>query len=159
MVPSPIVTKDTILVDTLSFYSSTCQFTINDNNVPATDFQINGIEGWIIYEGPLESGELKVWYYALPIDFSNALKHKDVTLISTDTTAPPQFYSVSSSNASNDLFGANNLKKQGSISRGVTVGNAQSLSVQSTLNLQLDGQIAENLFLTGSISDDNIPFS
>ena len=151
------LSKDTIWVDTASFYSSTCDFRINGEKTDESNFQINGIDGWIIYKGD-KTGTLSISYYRLPVNFSEALKNKNENLISTDTTAPPQFYSVSSVNTSNDLFGANNLKKQGSISRGVTVGNAQSLSVQSTLNLQLDGQIAENLFLTGSISDDNIPF-
>ena len=86
--------------------------------------------------------------------------HKSPDLIVSDTVTQlnPFIYSVSSANPNDDLFGSSQLNKQGSISRWVTIGNAQNLSLQSALNLQLDGQIAPNLFLKGSISDDNVPF-
>ncbi|ABG59459.1 hypothetical protein [Cytophaga hutchinsonii] len=57
-----------------------------------------------------------------------------------------------------ELFSTPGINKTGVISRGLSVGNNQSVFVNSVLNLQLDGKLTENLTLTAVISDQNIPF-
>ncbi len=56
-----------------------------------------------------------------------------------------------------ELFDSN-IKKEGSLTRGVSVGNTQSVFVNSSLNLQLNGEIAKGLHLSATISDQNVPF-
>ncbi len=57
-----------------------------------------------------------------------------------------------------EIFQFNNMDSYGAISRGVTFGNRQNVFVNSALNLQLDGQLSENLFVSASITDQNVPF-
>ncbi len=57
-----------------------------------------------------------------------------------------------------ELFSTPGINKTGVISRGISVGNNQSVFVNSTLNLQLDGKLTDHLTLTAVISDQNIPF-
>lgn len=49
------------------------------------------------------------------------------------------------------------LYTSGILSRGISIGNAQDMSVDSYLNLQMRGMLSDNLFLYAHISDRNIP--
>jgi len=57
-----------------------------------------------------------------------------------------------------ELFTTPGINKTGTISRGISVGNNQSVFVNSTLNLQLDGRLSDHIMLTAVISDQNIPY-
>ncbi|MFD2786470.1 hypothetical protein [Hymenobacter rubripertinctus] len=50
------------------------------------------------------------------------------------------------------------INKTGNLSRGVSFGNAQNVFVNSSLNLQLDGKLTDQINLTAAISDQNVPF-
>ncbi len=49
------------------------------------------------------------------------------------------------------------LKTDGNLSRGINIGNKQDLVVNSSLNLRISGKIADDIRVTGVISDDNNP--
>ena len=55
------------------------------------------------------------------------------------------------------LFGSSSLNYSGSLSRGFSVGNSQSLVLNSNLNLQLNGDLGNGIKVVAAISDDNIP--
>ena len=57
-----------------------------------------------------------------------------------------------------ELFKSNKLAKNGSITRGISLGNRQDVFVNSALNLQVDGQISDDIHLTAVLSDQNVPF-
>lgn len=56
------------------------------------------------------------------------------------------------------LFKIEGLQKNGSLTRGIAFGNRQDVFVQSALNLQLEGNISEDLHLTAVLTDQNVPF-
>jgi hypothetical protein len=55
------------------------------------------------------------------------------------------------------LIASNNLDYNGSFSRGFSVGNTQSLVVNSKFDLQLQGEIGNGITINAAISDDNVP--
>ena len=57
-----------------------------------------------------------------------------------------------------EIFTSETLQKSGSVSRGVSFGNNQDVFVNSTLNLNLDGKLTDDLNIRASITDQNIPF-
>lgn len=153
--------SDTIKFDSISIYRSSFQAELNGQQLKHSDYWIDPIQArFFLKVANHPSDVLQLSYERMPFDISENLSLRDTSLIVPDSVedVKPFLYSVSATNENSDLFGSSKLNKQGSISRGVTVGNAQNLSLQSTLNLQLDGQIGPNLYMQGSISDNNIPF-
>lgn len=57
-----------------------------------------------------------------------------------------------------ELFSSPGIQKNGNISRGISFGNNQNVFVNSSLNLQLEGKLTEDVSITAVISDQNIPF-
>lgn len=49
------------------------------------------------------------------------------------------------------------IQKSGSLERGLTMGNNRSVSVNSGLRLQLEGDLGDGLKVVGAITDENIP--
>ncbi|MEX1001706.1 MAG: hypothetical protein WDZ35_06285 [Crocinitomicaceae bacterium] len=153
-------TQDTIQFDTVSVYRTGFVVQIGDKEIPQSDYFLDPLKALLKINSQQEADQIIIRYEPTPLNFNQQFFHKspDIIIPDTITDIDPYKFSVSTMEEDTDLFGSNKLSKQGSISRGVTVGNAQNLSLQSTLNLQLDGQIGPNLYLTGSISDNNIPF-
>ncbi len=65
-----------------------------------------------------------------------------------EETAPP---------GSDIFWETSRIRKSGSLSRGLTLGNNRGLSVTSGLRLQLEGDLGDGLKIVGAISDENIP--
>ena len=151
--------KDTITFDSISVYQFNFKVYVDSNLLNSNDYYLNPIKSQIYFKTNLSNHSIVLHYSKMPINLNYPYYHKSDTLILPDSAKynDTYVYSVTSKNTQ-DLFGSSSLHKQGSISRGVTVGNAQNLSLQSTLNLQLNGKIAPNLYMKGAISDNNIPF-
>ena len=58
----------------------------------------------------------------------------------------------------NEIFDFEGLNKNGSISRGISFGNSQDLSINSGFNLQFSGKLGNDLELNASMTDNNLPF-
>ena len=77
----------------------------------------------------------------------------------TFSYGPGKIYYVDEPRSANDgiFWETDKIKKSGSLSRGITVGNNRSLSLNSGLRLQLEGDLGDGLTIVGAISDENIP--
>ncbi len=97
-----------------------------------------------------------VEFRSFPFNFSQEYKNKDRDLI-TDNDRIYNPFRSDGNGPDDGMLALGDLEKRGSVSRGITVGNAQSLSVNSSLNLQLSGRLNERFSLLAAIADDNIP--
>lgn len=64
--------------------------------------------------------------------------------------------SANNTDVKKDYWGE--LKKSGSLGRGISVGNNQNATIQSGLNLQMDGKINEKVSLQAALTDRSAPF-
>jgi len=84
-------------------------------------------------------------------------KNRDISTYD-DTDIGIEIESRNTPQIKEELFDFEGIEKYGAITRGVSFGNRQSVFVNSSLNLQMNGQIADNLYVSAVITDQNIPY-
>lgn len=161
-----IPANDTLVLDTLSIQPQS--FSINSKKGQALDsncYKFSPLEGRIIFNKAAlkKQGILRDTFYCsylvFPFLFTQTHEHKDNNSIHPLKYGQMQgyVYQVDQNKSSTDPFDLGTLNKSGSISRGVTFGNSQSLSVNSALNLQLAGKLSNNVNVQVSATDNNLP--
>lgn len=95
-------------------------------------------------------------YRVFHLDYSQVYHNKSLSIITPSKKGYPSHIHVI---APIPEFTADDmaLVSSGSISRGFTMGNNQDFVLNSNLNLQLSGILAEGLEITANITDKNIP--
>lgn len=111
--------------------------------------------------GSLLTDSIEVCFKVLPAVFSkkylvDSTRYYDSTALftGTDSTLQPKGYA----DKRQELFDMGELNRSGQISRGISTGNTQNLSVNSSLNLNLEGKLSDDLNIRASITDQDIPF-
>ena len=129
--------KDTISIDTYTFNSSFNSIILNKK--PACD-TLEAI--FYTYNNLIRNNYFSKWG-----NYKN-LKAE-----------PNKPYKIDDFRNETDIFsGISNLDKNGSLTRGISVGNTQNAVFTSGLNLQLAGKINDELTLEASVTDNNLPF-
>ena len=148
-------TNDTLTLDSLTIFDNSFRAFCGDDEVLRSNFYFNPISRKFQFKGDCDDS-LYVSYRVFPLDFSKVYQQKDTSLIYRNKGEIKEYY-FQNNTESTDFFGGSSIQKSGSISRGVNFGNSQDLSVNSTLNLQLSGDVAENMKIRASVTDDNLP--
>lgn len=150
-----LAVTDTILLDTLSLVPGS----VFIENTDSSSYRINAGEAKLIWEPGKKPGidSVKISYRVFPLLFSKNYFHKDISLVEPGERGAVNPFSYALEKPRGDLLFMPGLNKQGSISRGISFGNNQDLSVNSNLNLQLSGRLTDNIHVLAAITDDNIP--
>ena len=101
---------------------------------------------------------LIVSYRVLPFQWDSKLSHLDSSQLKPAFDDNYIGFEINPyENQNNSLIEFNKLDYDGSFARGLSFGNNQSLVLNSSLNLQLAGDIGDDIKLLAAISDNNIP--
>jgi hypothetical protein len=152
---SVVVDNNPLILDSLTVYWPTLYVSINEHEI--FDFSIDTLNNALIFDKRLWGDTVQIRFRVLPTVLHGSFYNKDSSAIFNRKNALENPFMLSSNLKREDIFGSSSLKKSGSISRGINVGNVQDLSVNSTMNIQLNGEIAPNLNILASLTDDNIP--
>ncbi len=133
---------------------------------------VSGDNGTVNYHYDLNTGRftlndttsgqdsVEVCYQTIPYQFHkiytrrSLIDYKEDQLFENTAIKPPKRVSYQRE----ELFPTENFSKSGSLSRGISFGNTQNVVVNSTLNLQMEGALSDDLFIRASITDQNVPF-
>ncbi|MGD1960321.1 MAG: hypothetical protein ACFB2Y_15785 [Fulvivirga sp.] len=98
-----------------------------------------------------------VCYKVLPVSFHQRYFHRSLALYDSGALFkdPPNDPGILKRE---QLFDTPTINKSGSISRGISFGNNQDVFVNSTLNLNLDGKLTDDLNIRANITDQNVPY-
>ncbi len=111
----------------------------------------------LIWRATYPKEPVVISYRRLTYDFSRVYSNKDKQLMLREVEGIKNPFKYEALPKPSSSFQFNELQKQGSISRGISVGNNQNLGVNSNLNLQLSGQITDGVGIAAAISDNNVP--
>ena len=92
-----------------------------------------------------------------PFVLSNKYSKLNSEIIIDNTDNLNKLYKLSKSNLPKKYNNFSNIITNGSISRGVTVGSNQNSVLNSELDLQISGELSNNIKIKASIQDSNIP--
>lgn len=146
----------TYQLDSLSIYPNSFFISCGSDPFGAEGFKLDHASGKITILKAC-SDSLTVSYRVLPMNLGKSYFKRDTTLFYSQEKGERDQFLVTNNYSISDAFGGSSLTKKGSISRGVTFGNNQDFGVNSSLNLELAGDVTNNLKLVASVSDDNLP--
>jgi len=126
--------------------------------IPATYFNLNW-QGGILEPTPaLGCGFYQITYRVYSFSATQKFFHRNEQLsLSPDSILNPRADSRFDASLTDYIKGTDNLKKSGSIARGVAFGNNRDVSFTSGLNLQLSGELSEGVNILAVVSDKNNP--
>lgn len=150
-----VVQSDSSVLDSLSIVPSSFKI-IPDPSDSA--FRLDHMRATVHWSQSMYGKKVRITYRTFPFNWTTEVRRRDTTgaivPFRPDVFDP---FRAGPGTEGFDLFGDTRLNKNGSISRGILVGNNQNLSVNSSLNLQMSGFISDNVQVEANITDQNIP--
>lgn len=153
----PLV-NDTIVIDSLIIDEGTFNlFYADSTRVNADEYFLDPLQSLFFWKGPITAKPVTATYRVLAIDLLKPYRRRTVDMIQPESDYLINPHTFRPQIGQESAFGSTKLNKTGSISRGIGFGNNQDLTVNSTLSLQLNGQLTDNISVLASVTDDNIP--
>ena len=149
-------TNDTIKLDSLTIYPNSFKLMCGGFQLSRNEYELDYSKGKLLIFSTC-SDSITITYRVLAINLNKVYGDRDSSLIYIQQKGNRDKFLISSTDTKQDIFGGAGITKNGSISRGVAFGNNQNLAVNSSLNLELSGDITPNLKLLASVSDNNLP--
>ena len=150
--------SDTIVLDSMIIAEATFSLYYSDStSVNKEDYFLDPVNARFFWKGAIPAEPVTAIYRVFAIDLLKKYRRRTADIIQpeSDYLINPHTYRPQVGQES--VFGSTKLNKTGSISRGIGFGNNQDLTVNSTLSLQLNGQLTDNISVLASVTDDNIP--
>ncbi len=148
---------DSLSIQPLSFSIAT----IDGQPLDQAFFSLDALNALLRLRLPetMQGDSLVVRYRVFPLRLTAPYFHRNASML-FDEQASKTAWPLSPAAGTPDqgVLRVSGLQSSGSITRGITIGNRQDLSLQSAMNLQLSGNISQDIEINAVISDQDIPF-
>ncbi|MDA3952320.1 MAG: hypothetical protein PF485_01645 [Bacteroidales bacterium] len=150
---------DTLQLDTLSIVpGSEIIFDENNSIISKSEYTIDYTKANInlLSIRLTENSTIYVSYRVFPVNFTEPYFNRnkeEIVIVGPVLTRA----TTNQAGIQNNFFSSNQINKQGSIARGITIGNNQDAVINSNLNFQMSGKIGDDMHILAAISDENIP--
>jgi hypothetical protein len=121
-------------------------------------YEIDAVKATITWKKIPDTDSVWIEYKTFPFNLSKSFMRKQITIEQyqeQDFILNPFSYVPSKSNVQGIDFG--NIDYNGSFTRGLSFGNNQDVVLNSSLNLQLAGNITNDIEIVAALTDNNIP--
>ncbi|MFP4339783.1 MAG: hypothetical protein ACLFQO_05045 [Cyclobacteriaceae bacterium] len=152
------LSTDSVFLDSLSLVPSSLRVSKNGQFLEEDAYSYDYNSGYLHLSVPIDPKDRwEVCYRRLPFSLAAGYQHKSLELYDSTSLFSIKETSLTGLGVREELFSTPRLQKSGSLSRGLSVGNRQDVFVNSALNLQMQGELSEDLSIRAAITDQNIP--
>ena len=132
-------------------------FDQNNQLISPSNYTINYYRNEIYLDSIYNGKPIKITYFVNPQLTKSIISKRDSSLIVTNDKEIDEFHRIDPLNKTQRFDVFKGLESKGSLIRGIRFGNNQSGSVQSSLDLELSGNLSDDLTIKAAISDNNVP--
>jgi hypothetical protein len=149
------ITNDSIQVSTVSISPVNFKVYDKDKLIPSNEYTIDFGKAILTLDSK-KYNNLRIDYTAYPDFLTKKYAPLSKNLITSDSNNTTNMFRLSDTKKEGAIP-FQGLYTQGSLARGITVGNNQDAVTNSSLDLQISGKISKDVTIKASISDSNIP--
>ena len=153
-----IILSDSVVLDTLSIEpGSQLLRNAQDDIIPDSMYVINFSKS-TLYPAHISllNQPISITYRVFPYNFSKP--YPEYPLQINDSQPKPSInYNPTIVHGGYSDDSSSKLQVNGTLSRGLSVGNTQNAVVNSNLNMQLTGELSPGLYIEALLADKNIP--
>ena len=128
--------SDSIRLDTLSIFPNSFKVFVGEVPLSVSQYRLNFSSALFVLNQPIEDS-IRFVYQVFPFDLSKKYQLRDSAVVFDKDRDNSALFKIENFFSVDDVFGGNELNKNGSISRGISFGNNQDLGINSSLNLEL----------------------
>ena len=148
---------DTVLLDSLPVFPHTTRIYTIPDKIRSEDDAFSILYNQLIWKEKPLSDSVSVYFRVMSADWKQALLHKDSAKIAPSENTDYIGFDYKPYARPEQIIRFEGLNYNGSFARGISFGNSQSLVLNSNFNLQLSGDLGDDIKLLAAISDNNIP--
>ncbi|RLZ08323.1 hypothetical protein EAH69_10335 [Faecalibacter macacae] len=152
-----------VVTDTIKLYNFgilTEKFQVFDeqgNLISNSNYSVDFSRNEIYFHPLFKGTNVTINYFINPQLAKNSIAKRDSSMIVFNNQKIDEFHQIIPNKTFQNTDFFKGLNSKGSLVRGIRFGNNQSGSVQSSLDLELSGNLSEDLTIKAAISDNNVP--
>ena len=146
-------------IDSLPIFPGSVSIFKGDTEVDSSQYHVrqSNIHWSKEFWKPGDSTLVAIRYKVLPYPLDKTFNHLDTTAIQIADDGSYIGWELSPYDPDQGLSDLKGLEYNGSFARGISFGNAQNLVLNSSFNLQMAGNLGEDVEILAAITDQNIP--